>query len=135
MALPLTIIKKDGLEMSYKITRKDEAVRYEAPGHFDVRTTRLHNPDDVNDGRITMGLSHFLPGGGLEYSSNVKELIYYILEGQMYIESELGTENEIKTTLYAGDSFHLGSGTKKSILNTGAITCQMLVAIVPPIEG
>ena len=42
---------------------------YEAPGHFDVRTTRLHNPQDVNDGSITMGLSHFLPGGGCSYGS------------------------------------------------------------------
>ena len=50
--------------MSYKITRKNEAYRYEAAKHFDVRTTRLHDPQDVNDGVVTMGLSHFLPGGG-----------------------------------------------------------------------
>ena len=121
--------------MSYKITRKDEAVTYEAPGHFDVRTTRLHNPQDVNSGLVTMGLSHFLPGGGLEYSSNAKESVYYILEGQMYLESELGTENEIKTTLYAGDSYHCGPNTKKSALNTGATSSQMLVAIVVPPEA
>ena len=34
--------------MSYKVTRANEAVKYEAPGHFDVLTTRLHNPVDVN---------------------------------------------------------------------------------------
>lgn len=121
--------------MSYKITRKDEAVTYEAPGHFDVRTTRLHNPDDVNSGGIVMGLSHFLPGGGCDYGSNPKESIYYIIEGQMYLESEVGTENEVKTTLYAGDSYHCGPNTKKSVVNNGTTCSQMLVALVTPPEA
>jgi quercetin dioxygenase-like cupin family protein len=116
--------------MSYKITRKNEAYRYEAKGHFDVRTTRLHDPQDVNNGVMTMGLSHFLPGGGCEYGSNLLESIYYIIEGQMYLECEVGTPDEIKTTLYAGDTFHCGPNTKKSILNTGTTTCQMLVCLV-----
>ena len=116
--------------MSYKITRKNEAYKYEAKGHFDVRTTRLHDPQDVNSGVITMGLSHFLPGGGCEYGSNLLESIYYIAEGQMYLECEVGTPDEVKTTLYAGDSFHCGPGTKKSVVNTGTTSCQMLVALV-----
>ncbi|MCL2365755.1 MAG: cupin domain-containing protein [Oscillospiraceae bacterium] len=121
--------------MSYKITRKNEAVKYEAPGHYDVQTTRLHNPQDVNDGSIVMGLSHFLPGGGVEYGSNPKESIYYVVEGEMYIESEVGTENEVKTTLYPGDSYHCGPNTKKSAKNTGATCAQMLVCIVTPPEA
>lgn len=118
--------------MSYKITRKDESYNYEAKGHFDVRTTRLHDPQDVNDGVITMGLSHFLPGGGCEYGSNLLESIYYIVDGQMYLECEVGTPNEVKTTLYAGDSFHCGPGTKKSVINNGTDSCKMLVALVKP---
>jgi len=120
--------------MSYKITKKDESYNYEAMGHFGVLTTRLHDPQDVNAGGITMGLSHFLPGGGCEYGSNPKESIYYIIEGQMYLESELGTENEVKTTLYAGDSYHCGPHTKKSVLNTGSTCSQMLVALITPAE-
>ena len=89
--------------MSYKIVRKDEATFYEAPGHYDMRPTRLHNPQDVNDGKMIMGLSHFLPGGGCT-----------------------------KTTLHAGDSFHCGPFTKKGIQNNGSVTCQMLVCLVPP---
>lgn len=120
--------------MSYKITKKNESYTYQAQGHFGVLTTRLHDPQDVNSGGITMGLSHFLPNGGCEYGSNPKESIYYILEGQMYLESEVGTENEIKTTLYAGDSFHCGPHTKKSVLNTGSTSTQMLVVLVTPPE-
>ncbi|MDR2502005.1 MAG: cupin domain-containing protein [Oscillospiraceae bacterium] len=121
--------------MSYKITRSNEAYTYEAPGHFDVRTTRLHDAKDVNQGGITMGLSHFLPGGGCNYGGNAKETIYYIVEGQMYLESELDTPDEVKTTLYAGDSYHCGPGTKKSVVNSGADSCKMLVVLITPPEA
>ena len=118
--------------MSFKIVRKNEAVTYHPPKHYDMRATRLHNPDDVNAGRITMGLSHFLPGGGCEYGSNAKESIYYILEGEMDLEVEVGTADEVKTTLHAGDSFHCGPDTQKGIRNNGSVTAQMLVVIVAP---
>ena len=121
--------------MSYKITRKNESYTYEAPGHYDVRTTRLHDPKDVNSGGITMGLSHFLPGGGCDYGSNPKESIYYIIEGQMYLVSEEGTESEVKTTLFAGDSFHCGPNTKKSVVNNGTAASQMLVVLITPPEA
>ena len=114
--------------MSYKIVRKEEATFYEAPGHYDMRPTRLHNPQDVNVGRMIMGVSHFLPGGGCEFGSNPLESIYYILEGEMDLE----TEDGCKTTLHQGDSFHCGPGTKKGIRNNGCTTCRMLVCLVPP---
>lgn len=114
--------------MSYKITRRAEASFYEAPGHYDMRPTRLHNPGEVNGGRMIMGLSHFLPGGGCEFGDNPLESIYYIVEGEMDLETEDGTT----TTLRQGDSFHCGPGTKKGIKNNGAVTCQMLVCLLPP---
>ncbi|MDR1329886.1 MAG: cupin domain-containing protein [Oscillospiraceae bacterium] len=121
--------------MSYKITRRDEAYNYEAPGHFDVRTTRLHDPKDVNQGGITIGMSHFLPGGGCNYGANAKETVYYIAEGEMYLESEVGTPDEVKTTLYPGDSYHCGPGTKKSVVNKGPDSCKMLVVLITPPEA
>ena len=114
--------------MSYKIVRREDAVSYEAPGHYDMRPTRLHNHQDVNDGRMVMGLSHFLPGGGCEFGANPLESIYYIIEGEMDVETEDGT----KTTLRQGDSFHCGPGTPKGIRNNGCVTCQMLVCLLPP---
>lgn len=113
--------------MSYKIVRKNEATTYEAPGHFDVRTTRLHNPVDVNEGKITMGLSHFLPGGGCNFGSNALESIYYIVSGEMTL-----TTDDEKTVLHAGDTFHCGPGTNKSVVNEGTESCQMLVCLVSP---
>ena len=118
--------------MSYKIVRSNEGVFYDPPGHFDVRPTRLHNPQDVEGGEITMGLSHFLPGGGCEYGANAFECIYYVVEGQMDIEVDLGTDEEVQTTLHKGDSFHCAPGTKKSIKNNGIVSCQLLVTLVGP---
>ncbi len=113
--------------MSYKITHIDESYIYEAPGHYDCRTTRLHDPQDVNDGAIIMGLTHFLPGGRTDFANNAMESIYYIVEGEMTLKTEDG-----ETVLTAGDSFHCGPGTNKCVTNTGTTSAQMLVALRNP---
>jgi len=113
--------------MSYKIVRKEDAYEYQAPGHYDVKATRLHNPEDVNDGSMIMGLSHFEPGGGCEFGNNPMESIYYIISGEMTLK----TDDE-ETVLHEGDTFHCGGGTNKSVVNTGSGVTQMLVALVPP---
>lgn len=113
--------------MSYKIVRKSEAVPYEAPGHYKVLTTHLHIPPDVDNGRLVMGLSHFLPGGGAEFGTNPLESIYYIISGEMTLK----TEKE-ETVLHAGDSFRCSPNTSKGVVNKGAETCQMLVCLLPP---
>lgn len=46
--------------MNFQIVRKENASFYKAPGHYGMRSTRLHNPGDVNEGWMVMGLSHFL---------------------------------------------------------------------------
>ena len=112
--------------MSYKVTYRNEAVKYEAPGHFDVRTTRLHNPADVNGGTIVNGLSHFLPGGGADVAPANFEMIYYIISGEMTVEMEDGQ----KYCLKKGDSVHMGKGTGRASLNTGITAAQMLVIMI-----
>ncbi len=118
--------------MSYKITKKNEGTTYYPAKHFDMRGIRLHNPEDVNQGAMTMSLSHFLPGGGTEYGCNAKESIYYVIKGEMTIEVEKGTDQEVITTLHEGDSFHCGPNTMKGLLNNGTETAQMLVVLVTP---
>ncbi len=115
----------------YKVTKKDGYYSYEAPGHFDCRLTRLHDPADVEGGRIINGLSHFLPGGGTEFGANALESIYYIVEGQMLFKGDDGEE----VLLQKGDSVHIAPGCKKSVLNTGTTSAQMLVILLPPDEN
>jgi len=110
--------------MSYKVICKEDAYKYDPPGHFDVLCTRLHNPTDVNEGKMTMGLSHFQPGGGCTFGNNPFESIYYIISGQMTLK----TDNE-EIILQPGDTFHCGPGTNKSVINNGTGVCQMLVVL------
>lgn len=113
--------------MSYKVVRKEEAIFYEAPGHYDMRPTRLHNPEDVNSGKLIVGLSHFLPGGGCEFGSNALESLYYVIEGEIDLETEDGP-----TRLRKGDSFHCGPDTKKGLRNDSPASCQLLVCLLAP---
>ncbi len=111
----------------YKITKKDEYYTYEAAGHKECKLCRLHDPQDIEGGQMTNGLSHFLPsGGGTEYRSNQKESIYYIIEGTMLFKGDDGVE----TVLEAGDSVHIGPGSAKSVTNIGPTTAQMLVVLL-----
>jgi len=113
--------------MSHKVTRANEAYTYVAPAHYDVRTTRLHDPEDVEGGQLIMGLSHFLPGGGLEANTNAMEFIYYVVKGEMTVKVD-GKEYVLK----AGDSIHCGPNTMKEAKNTGIVTAEMLVVLLPP---
>ena len=116
----------------YKIQRKkgvegSTVYAYTAPGHNECVPTRLHDQADVDGGKMIMGITYFVPGGGCDFGANPLESIYYILEGEMTLKTD--TE---ETVLHAGDSFHCCGGTNKSVTNTGDTVCQMLVALLPP---
>jgi len=113
----------------YKVTKADEAVAYEAKGHYDMLATRLHDGSDVY-GDITLGLSHFMPGGGAEMAEAAKELIYYVVEGEMTVTTDDGSN----TVLQAGDSIHLGAYQGRASRNTGTVQAQMLVISCPVSE-
>ena len=79
---------------------------YSAAGHYECVPTRLHDIDgaganDIEGGKIIMGITYFVPGGSTEFTSNPMESIYYILTGEMTLKTEDG-----ETVLHAGDSFH-----------------------------
>ena len=108
--------------MGYKITKKEDAYVYDAPGHYNMTATRLHDPSDV-DGKLCVGYSHFNPGGGAEMAKAAVELIYYITEGEMTIT----TDDGVKHVLHGGDSIHFAPGTGRESINTGETVASMLV--------
>ena len=65
---------------------------YTAPGHNECVPTRLHDPADVDGGKMIQGITYFIPGGGCDYGANPLESIYYILEGEMTLKTEDGRE-------------------------------------------
>ena len=118
--------------MSHKFTPFDGYTTYEGKGHFECLTTRLHNADEVNEGHTTMGLTHFLPGGGANVAPVNFEMIYYIISGEMTVELYDDNDNCEKVVLHAGDSVHFGKGTKRGCLNTGIVSAQMMTIMIKP---
>lgn len=108
-----------------KITTAGSGYSYEAPGHFDCDLSRLHDAADVTDGKITVGLSTFHPGGGTNYVPVPLESVYYLLEGQLLFTDENGRETVFKK----GDSVHVAANTTKSIVNNGTEDAVMLVVL------
>ncbi len=105
---------------------------YSAPGHYDCVPTRLFDIDgaganDIEGGKIIMGITYFVPGGYTDFAANPLESIYYILSGEMTLKTADG-----ETVLKAGDSFHCVGGVEKSVYNSGEEVCQMLVVLQPP---
>ena len=121
----------------YRIQRKkgtegSTIYTYVAGGHNECVPTRLHDkegagPNDIEGGKMIMGITYFVPGGGTDFGSNALESIYYILNGEMTLKTE--TE---ETVLHAGDSFRCVGGVAKSVKNTSDEVVQMLVCLLPP---
>ncbi len=107
-----------------------DAAAYNAPGHFDMRAIRLHSKEESGCEHFTLGMSHFLPGGGTEYVEPPVELIYFILEGEMTVSDKDGKEICV---LKKHDSMHFAVGEGKSIMNKQNYPATMLViASMPP---
>ena len=105
---------------------------YSAPGHCECVPTRLHDidgagPNDIEGGKIIMGITYFVPGGNTDFAANPLESIYYILSSEMTLKTDDG-----ETVLHEGDSFHCAGGVTKSVTNTGTEVCKMLVVLQPP---
>ena len=103
----------------------NKSVAYNAPGHFDMRAIRLHGPDNECQA-FSLGMSHFLPGGGTKYVEPPVELVYFILDGELTVLDK--DDNEI-TVLKKYDSMHFAVGEGKQILNkTNYITTMLVIA-------
>ena len=106
----------------YKVVYAEDAVEYEAVGHYDVTPTRLHNPDDV-EGALMVGLSHFDPGGGADMADAPAEMIYFIVDGEMTITTGDGEVHVLQND----DSIRFMTGTGREPVNTYSDITQMLV--------
>ena len=90
-----------------------------------MRAIRLHGPANECEA-FSLGMSHFLPGGGTDYVEPPVELVYFILDGELTVMDKDG--NDI-TVLKKYDSMHFAVGEGKQILNkTNYITTMLVIA-------
>jgi quercetin dioxygenase-like cupin family protein len=76
----------------------------------------------------TVGLSHFLPGGGAEMDAGLTEKIYVVLEGEITIT--LGDSSEY--VLCKLDSCLIGPGEARAVRVDGNDVATILVVMPPP---
>lgn len=107
-----------------KVTRIADARPYDAKDHFSMVALRLQGPEIGGNGFATLGMSHFMPGGGAKESSSDIEKIYFALVGEVTIVTDEGD-----TVLRAFDSCWLAAGERRSIINRTTMPASMLVIL------
>jgi quercetin dioxygenase-like cupin family protein len=110
-----------------EVTRIGEARPYEAPKHFDMVGLRLQGWDASSAESFWVGLSHFLPGGGVEMDATPLEKVYVMLDGEVTVTTDDG-----ETTLRQYDSCRLAPGEARAIVNRTNRPASMLVAMPYP---
>ena len=109
-----------------KVELKD-VKQYSAAGHFGMTAMRLHGKEESGAQKFWMGLSHFLPGGGAEMDATPTEKIYFVLEGEVTVQTP---KEEI--TLKLWDSIFIGPNEQRAIINKTNKPASMLVVINYP---
>jgi mannose-6-phosphate isomerase-like protein (cupin superfamily) len=114
-----------------QITRFEDAKRYDAPKHFDMRSLRLQGFEASDSWFAWVGISHFLPQGGAEMDAGPLEKIYVVLAGKVTIVLGDGSLH----VLGALDSCHIPGGEARAVRNDGNSVATMLVVMPHPKEG
>ena len=109
------------------VKRLDEAGPYEAPKHFDCTALRLQGWDASPAQAFSVGLSHFLPGGGCEHDATPLEKVYVVTEGEVTVVTDEG-----EATLGPYDSIYLAPNEARSIVNRTNRPASMLVVMPYP---
>ncbi len=95
-----------------QVVRLGDAEPYQAPKHFDCIALRLQGVDASDARNFNVGLSHFLPGGGVERDATPLEKVYIVTEGEITIVTDDG-----EATLGPYDSVYLAPDEARAIQN------------------
>ena len=109
-----------------KVKRFNDAKSYEAANHRGYTSFALINKAEGIK-NFTLGLSHFLPGGGAGPDAGAVEKTYTILSGELTI-----IVNGQETILEPMDSCYIPAGETREIINNGNDVVTMLVAVEMP---
>lgn len=102
----------------------DKVKPYEAAKHFNMVALRLSGKEETGAEKFWVGLSHYLPGGGAEFSTTPAEKYYFVLEGELTVKTK---KEEI--TLGPWDSVYIAPNEGREIINKTNKPASMLVII------
>ena len=110
-----------------QVNRLADAKPYEAPKHVDCTALRLQGFDASDAQAFNVGLSHFLPGGGVALDATPIEKVYVCTEGEITIVTEQG-----EATLQRYDSIYLAPNEARAIENRTNLPASMITVMPYP---
>ncbi len=111
-----------------KVTRLEEAVKYNPPEHYDCLAMHLQHKNLGCDAPYWVGCSYFLPGGKAEWGASPLDKIYIVLDGELTIQFE---DQEVK--LGPMDSIFIGPDENRKVCNeTNRVATMLVVMPYPP---
>ena len=103
-----------------------EAVKYEPAAHHDCSCFRLQGKEQTGTTQFSLGCSHFLPGGGADFSPGRDfDTVYICIEGEITITDKDGKDIVLKPH----DSIYIGPDEGRSITNKTQYPASMLVIL------
>jgi uncharacterized cupin superfamily protein len=94
------------------VTRFEQAPAYFPPEHYDMRCIRLQGREAGPSDTLWLGMSQLLPGGHTSLDASPIEKIYFVVEGELIIETPDG-----ETVLKAFDSCRIAPGEGRVLKN------------------
>ncbi|MGO4713444.1 cupin domain-containing protein [Bradyrhizobium sp. 2TAF24] len=95
------------------ITRFNEAPAYHPPEHYDMRCLRLQGREAGPSDTLWLGMSQILPGGHTSLDASPIEKLYFVIEGELTIETADGD-----TVLKPFDSCRIAPNEARALKNT-----------------
>lgn len=109
------------------VKRFAELKPYAAPGHRDMRMLRMQGREAGPSDVLWLGVSHILPGGGIEPSASPEEKFYVVLDGSLVVETPEGTAE-----LHQWDSCRIAPDEPRSLKNLTNKPATVLLAMPLP---
>lgn len=109
------------------VVRKQQAPRYEAPGHTAMVMRYLQGRVAGPSDSVWLGLSVIEPGGGTTLSASSVEKFYVVISGELEVTSQAGGHTQIET-LFPLDSCRIAPAEARQLSNrSGQPACVLLV--------
>jgi len=106
-----------------------EAPEYFPPAHNKCTCLRLQGKDETGITQFSLGCSHFLPGGGADFSPGRPfDTVYMCTAGEVTITDKDGNDIVLKPM----DSIFIGGDEGRSIKNKTNYPASMIVILGAP---
>jgi glyoxylate utilization-related uncharacterized protein len=106
------------------VNRHADLKTYDAPGHTDMRMLRVQGREAGPADKLWQGISEILPGGGTTFTASAEEKFYLVLDGELTVEADSGTE-----VLRRWDSCRIAPGERRALRNLTDRTVIVLLTM------